>query len=222
VKRRVIAVMAKQPKPGRTKTRLTPALSEVEAADFYQCLLEDTLSSLRARADTDIVIAVEHPDSAAFFADLAPDLAQVTQGDGPLGSRLEAVLTACLSNGYVEAFAIGSDSPDLPPSHLDESFGALARTDVDIVLGPSDDGGYYLIGQTQRWPEVVTEVQMSTPSVLADTLKVARRLGASVHLGPSWYDVDEPADLERLRLAGPDEAVRSIAWLDEHRPTAGA
>jgi len=220
--KRVVAVMAKQPSPGRTKTRLTPTLSNEEAADFYQCLLLDTLTALQARQDTDVVIAVAQPDSSAFFAELAPHLAQVPQGDGPLGDRLDTVLTTCLSNGYGEAFAIGGDSPDLPPTHLDDAFAALECPEVDLVFGPSDDGGYYLIGQTQRWPEVVTEVRMSTPSVLADTLTVARRVGASVHLAPAWYDVDLPADLDRLRLPGPGTAAQSVAWLDKHRPSTSS
>lgn len=213
--RRVVAVMAKRPEPGRTKTRLTPPLTPAQAAEFFAQMLFDTLDRLQARTDTDLVIATDHPDSADWFRSIAPAVAQVSQGEGPLGDRLATVLGRCLDNGFGQVFALGSDSPDLPSGHLDDAFAALGADDVDIVLGPADDGGYYLIGQKQPWPRVVTEVEMSTPTVLSDTLRVAAADGARVHLAPPWYDVDISQDLVRLRTDGSGVAVRSVAWLDE-------
>ena len=211
---RAVIIMCKRPAPGATKTRLMPALTAQQAADFYECLLSDTLRGVQARADCTAVLALDAPESADYFAIFAPEVATVLQEGPTLGHRLDAVLTECLKHGHASVFAISSDSPDLPATHLDEAFRALETDDVDIVLGPTEDGGYYLIGWKQRWEPVVTEVTMSTPHVLTDTLAIAQSLGARVHLAPEWYDIDTPDDLDRLRKTPhPWQAPRSLAFL---------
>lgn len=199
--RRAVAVMAKQPAAGRTKTRLTPTLSPQQAADVYECFLLDTLQTLLRRDDCTTVIAIDAVESAGYFSSIAPDVPQVEQVGGALGDRLDSVMSALLDQGFDQVFALGSDSPDLPSGHLDHAFTALGSDENDLVLGPSDDGGYYLIGCKQRCSPVVTNVTMSTPQVLADTLVIAADLGLHVALAPSWYDVDTPEDLDRLRDA---------------------
>jgi len=210
--RRAVVVMAKRPAPGHTKTRLTPALSPEQAASFYECLLVDTLRLIQDRSDCTPIVAIDAPESTDYFAEMAPGLVQLVQHGEELGDRLDSVMTACLANGYDRVFAVGSDSPDLPAEHLDDAFGALDRDDVDMVLGPTNDGGYYLIGWKQRWSKVVTDVQMSTPQVLEDTLAIAQEVGARVHLSPTWYDIDTPDDLDRLRAAA-GAPLRSAAFL---------
>lgn len=189
--------MAKRPAAGRTKTRLTPQLSPQQAADVYECFLRDTIDRLHARTDCQAVIAIDSAASADYFHSIAPDIPQVVQAGETLGHRLDTVLTELLGS-YDHAFAINSDSPDLPSSHFAEAFAELSKPTSDIVLGPTDDGGYWLIGWKQRWSTVVTDVQMSTPQVLADTMALASACGADVVLGPSWQDVDDAADLERF------------------------
>lgn len=195
---RAVIVMAKRPAAGSTKTRMTPALSPQQAADLYEQLLLDTLDFLQVRTDCTTVIAVDKPTSAAYFTSISPGTTQVQQVGDALGDRLDTVLTSCLDQGFGSVFAIGSDSPDLPASHLDDAFAALDRDDVDVVLGPTEDGGYYLIGWKRRWSRLVVDVEMSTPRVLDDTLAIARELGAAVHLAPTWYDIDTTDDLARL------------------------
>lgn len=194
---RAVAVMAKRPAAGRTKTRLTPQLSPEQAAEVYECFLLDTIERLSQRTDCQAVVAIDTPESADYFRSIAPDLPQVVQSGASLGDRLDSVLTELLSS-YDQAFAINSDSPDLPEEHFAAAFAELSKPASDIVLGPTNDGGYWLIGWKQRWSRVVTEVQMSTPEVLNDTLTLAADCGARVVLGPSWHDVDDAADLARF------------------------
>ncbi len=197
--RRAVVVMAKRPAAGATKTRLSPAISMQQAAQLYERFLIDTLAAVTRRDDCTLVIAIDSPGSADYFAALAPGVAQVQQQGATLGERLDSVMTQSLHLGFDQVFALGSDSPDLPPGHVSAAFEALQNDAVDVVLGPTDDGGYYLIGWKRRWSPMVAEVEMSTPSVLADTLEVANGLGARVSLTPTWYDVDCPKDLTRLR-----------------------
>lgn len=210
---RAVAVMAKRPAAGRTKTRLTPVLSPDEAARVYECFLLDTIERLGQRTDCQAVVAIDEPSSADYFHRVAPGVAQITQTGPTLGHRLDAVLTGLLET-YDHAFAINSDSPDLPAGHLAAAFAQLTKPETDVVLGPTDDGGYWLIGWKQRWSPVVTDVQMSTPSVLADTLALAEAGGANVALAPEWHDVDTAVDLQRF-VAEIDPALtpRSAALL---------
>lgn len=176
-------------------------MSLERAAELYEGFLLDTIAMISTRTDCTAVIAIEASESADYFASIAPGSAQVLQRGDSLGRRLDSVLRACLDDGFDEVFAIGSDSPDLPAAHLDAAFDLLGQAEVDVVLGPTDDGGYYLIGWKRPWSPMVLEVEMSTPTVLADTLDVIERIGAKVTTAPAWYDVDEPADLDRLRLS---------------------
>ena len=212
---RAVVVMAKRPRPGATKTRMMHALSAQRAADLYEALLLDTIDMLVARTDCTTLIAVDEPESAAYFSDVAPGLGQVQQGAGALGDRLDRVLTEVLARGFSDVFAINSDGPDLPPSHLDVAFASLGEEQTDLVFGPNVDGGYYLIGWKEPWPRVVTDVTMSTPTVLADTLAIAESLGAAVTLAPEWFDVDVPDDLVRLADSLAGAATRTAAFLNQ-------
>lgn len=210
---RAIVVMAKRPRPGATKTRMIPALSAERAAELYEALLLDTIDMLTCRDDCTTLIAVDEPESADYFSQVAPGLGQVMQGPGALGDRLDRVLTHALEQGFSQAFAINSDGPDLPGAYLDVAFNALGGDETDLVFGPNADGGYYLIGCKTRWARVVTDVTMSTPTVLTDTLRIAESLDARVVLGPEWFDVDVPDDLERLAMSLAGSGTRTEAFL---------
>ena len=197
--------MAKRPAAGRTKTRLCPPLTAEQAAELYRCLLLDTLASVRtAVAESDLTpfIAYAPRTAAAYFRALAPDFGLLAQGEGALGDRLASVLGAAGALGYGQAAAINSDSPALPPSFLSQAFRELDDPAVDVVLGPCEDGGYYLIGWKRPFLPLVREVRMSTPDVLADTLAVAAAAGLRVALLPPWYDIDDAAGLARMRAQG--------------------
>ncbi len=197
-----LLVIAKRPAAGQTKTRLSPPLLPEQASALYECFLRDTLDVARAVPG---VTRLAHyaPDAAAgYFQQLAPDFGLRPQVGDSLGPRLDEVLTRCLAEGFERAVIMDSDSPTLPPEYVAGAFAALDG--ADVVLGPCEDGGYYLIGLKHPQPRLLREVQMSTPNVLRDTLALAEQAGLRVALLPRWYDVDTAQELERLRadLAG--------------------
>jgi len=197
---KAVLVMAKRPRPGSTKTRLVPPLTAQDAADLYECFLMDALEHARSTPQAVPVVAVWPPDATKYFAMIAPDFSQVIQRGDSLNVRLDHALTECLAKGFDHVVAINSDSPTLPHTFIADAFTSLADTDVDMVLGPAEDGGYYLIGWKRPYPELVRGIEMSTPNVLADTLALADRFGVRVSLLRPWYDVDDAADLRRLVL----------------------
>jgi len=192
-----LIVVAKQPAPGRTKTRLSPPLTHEQASALYECFLSDTLDQMRQVNEARRVIAYLPLDAQDYFRHFAPDFELIPQNGHDLGSRLDHALTGYLSQGYERAVIMDSDSPTLPPSYLSQAFNALADS-ADVALGPCDDGGYYLIGIKNPVPRLLREVQMSTPTVAAETIALAEEEGLKVSLLPMWYDIDDAASLLRL------------------------
>jgi rSAM/selenodomain-associated transferase 1 len=192
-----LLVVAKQPAPGQTKTRLCPPLDGETAAALYTCLLRDTLDVMRQVPAVRRVIGYLPAEAAGYFHALAPDMALSPQRGESLGERLDALLSGALADGASKAVVIGSDSPTLPAAYVAQAFALLDTHEA--VLGPCADGGYYLIGLRQPQPRLLREVTMSTPHVLRDTLALAAELGLATALLPPWYDIDTIADLDRLR-----------------------
>ncbi|MDQ3249590.1 MAG: TIGR04282 family arsenosugar biosynthesis glycosyltransferase, partial [Chloroflexota bacterium] len=196
--RQMLMVVAKQPAAGQTKTRLCPPLTRETAAALYACFLRDTLDIMRMTPDVTRCIVYLPEDADGYFRKLAPDFVLMRQQGSTLGERLDNLLTAALTQGAPAAVVMDSDSPTLPAAYLTEAFARLAAG-ADVVLGPCDDGGYYLIGLKEPHPRLLREVPMSTPTVLRDTLIIAEELRLRVALLPTWYDVDTTAELQRLR-----------------------
>lgn len=213
--RQTLLIFAKQPVAGRTKTRLCPPLSHAAAAELYACFLRDTLALARQVPASSRVIVYQPEEAADYFAALAPDFALLPQQGADLGERMDRCFTTVLGAGPGAAVLIGSDIPTLPVAHVNRAFALLGAH--DLVFGPSDDGGYYLIGMHRPHSRLLREVTMSTPTVLRDTLAIAAELGLRAALLPGWYDVDTPADLARLRIelaaAPPTVAPHTRAWL---------
>jgi uncharacterized protein len=235
---RTLITFAREPIAGRTKTRLCPPLDGELAAGLYACFLRDVLDTMRRVPDVRRVVAYTPDSCSAFFADLAPDFVAWPQRGAGLGERMDHTFrdalkasgderrktkdesyTLTLPSSFVlghSSVIIGSDSPDLPGEYIYEAFARLERG-VDVVLGPADDGGYYLIGLRAPQPRLLREVPMSTPTVLADTLALAHALGLRVELLPAWYDIDTVAELRRLaaslRAAPPNIAPHTRAFL---------
>ena len=198
---RALLVMAKRPFPGHTKTRLCPPLSFAEAAELYECFLRDVLDTVRTVPGVTPFIAYAPIQAANYFRQLAPDFERIPQQGDTLGRRLDFVLRQARTMGFHQAAAINSDSPTLPAAYLSQAFAELDKPVVDVVLGPCEDGGYYLIGWKRPYPRLVLEVTMSTPHVLRDTLALAAAEKARAALLPPWYDVDDTVDLERLKAS---------------------
>jgi rSAM/selenodomain-associated transferase 1 len=197
--RAALLVMAKRPYPGHTKSRLTPPLSEEQAAELYKCFLKDAIDLASSLPVVQPIIAFAPPEEACYFKELAPEIPRIPQLGATLGERLDYVLTACLQKGFIHVVAMNSDSPTLPPTFLEQAFERLAEEETDVVLGPCDDGGYYLIGWKRPHPALVREVRMSTNHVLDDTLNIAAAANLRVALLQPWYDVDDEGGLQRLR-----------------------
>jgi rSAM/selenodomain-associated transferase 1 len=214
-----LIVVAKRPAPGETKTRLTPPLTPEQAADLYECFLRDTLELVRGIPRIRRVVAYLPQDEERFFSDLASDFERVAQQGPDLGARLDNALTLFLRRGYRQVAIMNSDGPTLPADCLAAAFERL-NEGADVVLGPCDDGGYYLIGVKRPVPRLLREVRMSTPHVTRDTLDLAEEEGLRVALLPVWYDVDGAASLARLvrELANGDPAVAAYtrAFLAGH------
>lgn len=212
-----LLVVAKKPAPGQTKTRLCPPLTSFQAADLYECFLRDTLDAMRKVRGVQRVIGYLPEDAKDYFQLLAPDMALTCQHGKSLGERLDALLTEALSGGSQKAVVMDSDSPTLPVDYLSRAFELL--TESDVVLGPTTDGGYYLIGVKQPQPRLLRQVQMSTSHVLSDTLAIAETCGLSVSLLPTWYDVDTISDLHKLedeiaRMRANGHAAATSRWLE--------
>ncbi|MBI3241201.1 MAG: TIGR04282 family arsenosugar biosynthesis glycosyltransferase [Chloroflexi bacterium] len=202
-----LIVVAKRPRPGQTKTRLAPPLSSEEAAQLYEGFLLDTLDLMRSVKEAQPILAYLPGDADDYFHCLAPDFELLLQRGHDLGERLDNTLTHYLTGRFERAVIMDSDSPTLPAEFLRQAFTALDA--ADVVLGPCEDGGYYLIGLKRPAPRLLREVKMSTPNVARDTLALAAEDGLAVSQLPTWYDVDTAAELERLCI--------ELAALPSHR-----
>jgi hypothetical protein len=214
--KRALVIMGKEPQAGRTKTRLCPPLTAEQAAELYRCFLDDIISMVRkvVRKQPELEPHIAYyPETAAnYFKQLAPDFGLVPQSGERLNERLQTVFDTCFGQGYRQVAAINSDSPTLPGTHLVEAFERLET--ADVVLGPCEDGGYYLIGLKRPLPEIILPVQMSTERVLADTLALIEAQGLAVELLPVWYDVDTVEDLARLKRELHGRNGRTAAWFE--------
>jgi uncharacterized protein len=211
-----LIVVAKRPAPGKTKTRLSPPLTPELASALYECFLFDTLDQMRQVEYTKRVIA--YLDERDYFKRIAPDFELIPQEGHDLGERLDHALTSYLSCGYQRAVIMDSDSPTLPADYLSQAFDVL-DSGADVVLGPCDDGGYYLIGIKKPSPRLLREVHMSTPRVAAETIALAKDEGLNLISLPTWYDVDDVASLSRLRqeieALDPSVAVHTRQFLQQ-------
>ncbi len=192
-----LVIMAKRPAVGRTKTRLCPPLTLAQAAALYDALLRDTIELVAGLDGVRLAIAVTPPEAADSFRYISPPgtiLLPVTGKD--IGDCLDQVLGRLLASGHSQAIALNSDGPTLPLAYVQQA--VVRLMDADVVLGPSEDGGYYLIGLKQPRPELFQDIKWSTEQVTGQTLDRAEALRLNVTLLPSWYDVDTAADLDRL------------------------
>ena len=193
-----VVIMAKVPYPGRVKTRLCPPLTPWQAATLYRAFLFDKIAQVRTLTSARPAIAYTPASGEDFFADLAPDFTRIAQQGTDLGERLIHSLEYFLNLGDTGVMAIDSDTPTLPTHCLQQAIELLTKPDVDVVIGPSDDGGYYLIGVRALHRELFVEMPWSTSAVLPETVRRAEARGLNVACLPAWFDVDTPEDLARL------------------------
>ena len=195
-----IAVMAKASKAGRTKTRLAPPLSLEEAARLNTAFLSDIAGNLIAAAAAASIagyFATAPSGEDAFFDDL-PAIGRFDASLPGFGACLHHAIAVMFERGHRSACVLNADSPTLPGSILIEAARHLEGGGDRVVLGPSEDGGYYLLGMTRPHPRLFEDIAWSTERVAEQTLDRAAEIGVRVHLLPRWYDVDEAETLHRL------------------------
>jgi rSAM/selenodomain-associated transferase 1 len=201
------------------KTRLAPALPDLAAREALQrAMLADVLAAARAVPGALLRVAITPGGSAGPLADLgvAPGHVITQQGDS-LGDRERSVFADLFRRGATQVLIVGSDLPFLTTAILEDAFTALAAHPKQVVIGPASDGGYYLLGMPgPQVPDLFTGVRWSTKYALVDTLRRCEFEERRVAFLPILDDVDEPADLDRLRdtlAASPDLAPHTAAAL---------
>ena len=194
--------MTKAPEAGKVKTRLTPPLSSEEAAALNTCFLRDTAAAIAKTTEQGTArgIAVYTPVGAeAAYAGILPDEFElVPQRGDAFGQRLVFATEDLLRLGFDSLCLIDSDSPTVPEQAFAQAVDLLSQASDSVVLGPSDDGGYYLIGLKKLHRQLFEAIDWSTGCVLEQTIERAREINLPVHLLPTWYDVDDRDTLHRL------------------------
>ena len=190
-----LIIFTRYPEPGKTKTRLIPALGEVGAAKLQRQMTEYTLS----------LVTISHLSTEVRFAGgnvqlmrdwLGSELIYQEQGEGELGVRMARSLSSAFQSGATQIVIIGTDCPSLNAEILTTAFHQLQQH--DLVLGPAIDGGYYLIGLQRFIPELFVNIDWGTAQVLAQTVKIAQELNLSIFYLPELADIDRPEDLAIL------------------------
>jgi uncharacterized protein len=210
---RALIIMGKAPRAGHVKTRLAASLSAETVVDLYRCMLEDSLDLARSVSPDALAIVCPASD-VGELRDWLPAIEIVGQHGEGLAAGLISAFRAFIERGYRRVVALDGDSPHLPPETLDKAFELLDN--ADVVVGPTTDGGYYLVGSTHARPELFDTERMGTGSALDSLIATAHGLGLQVTLTETAFDVDEPDDLVRLARelrSFPHRAVRTAAWL---------
>jgi rSAM/selenodomain-associated transferase 1 len=213
---RTLVIMAKAPKPGMVKTRLTQSLPLPAVTALYRCLLEDTLALAKSLTHAQVAVMCPEPDQEEL-AQLVGNTVQVVAQKGQgLAAGLTSVFRHFTVASHQRVVAFNSDSPHLAPSVLESAFEILATQDV--VIGPTHDGGYYLVGAKAAHPALFEADGMGTGSAFDRLLGRTKALELSTGFTEPFYDIDVANDLMRLarelQLA-PAKAPRTASWFAE-------
>ena len=216
-----LIVFARDPIEGQVKTRLNPFLDPRTTCDLYTCFLADSLNTICEVESADRFAGIYPSNLSGYFEQLDSSLSITVfmQEGKDLGERMQNAFSARFQDGYERVVIIGSDSPSLPTNYIRQAF----ASERDVVLGPSADGGYYLIGMRGKQIDVFDGIAWGGDTVLAETrAKLEAIEGASLELLPVWYDVDRPEDLKFLKThlqlmadAGQQEGASTRNFLEQ-------
>lgn len=214
--RRTLVIMAKAPRPGSVKTRLAQSLPAPAVMELYRCLLHDTIALGRSLKGVDVALMCPESDEVELTRLLGGAVRVVAQKGEGLAAGLTSVFAHFAAQAEQRVIAFNSDSPHLASSVLEHAFQIL--TSSDVVVGPTHDGGYYLVGAKSSHPSLFEADGLGTNSALQNLLARTRLLGLSTGVTEYFYDIDVADDLVRLaqelRLA-PARAPQTAAWLIE-------
>jgi len=193
---RQLGVFAKYWQPGAVKTRLGEAIGYERASQLYRIFLVTTCQRFESAGDRR-VLAYTPAERRADFEQLAGQVWETEpQATGDLGCRMRNYFATAFDNDAARVVLIGSDTPTLPLEFVEQAFDLLAE--YRVVLGPSDDGGYYLVGASVGNPPIFSGVSWSSPDVWSQTTRLLNEAGYSFGILPKWYDVDDRETLDRL------------------------
>jgi hypothetical protein len=200
----LLIIFAKEPRPGQVKTRLCPPLSAEAAARLYKKFLEDILEEMARLPGLSLALAYTPDTARDFFQESTPPgVSLFPQAGCDLGERLVRAFDQGWAAGFGAVLVRNSDSPDLPGEMVLAAAQALESGPAGLVLGPSPDGGYYLVGLKSPQPQLFQGISWSSPGVLEETLARAAGLSLAVHLLPPWPDIDTLADLQAFLTRRP-------------------
>ena len=192
-----LIVFVKNPEPGTVKTRLQTRYSPEQAAEIYRAFILDTLANARTVPAQTYRVAYAPSTAKAEIQRLCGPPWQLTpQAETDLGDRMYTALDQSLQAGATRAVIVGTDIPSLPAQHIRQAFDLLS--DKDVVLGPSTDGGYYLVGLSRPIRSIFQNIEWSTDRVFIQTLERIYSAGLPLGLVPPWYDIDTPEELDFL------------------------
>ena len=193
-----LIIFAKSPIPGNVKTRLTPYITPTEAAELYKAFIADITRNTHKLKCERVTVAYTPSDAKATFHDLCgQSVNYVPQKGDNLGERMKNAFTYSFDKGSQRTVIIGTDSPTLPLSYIQKAFDALKE--VPVTIGPTFDGGYYLIGLSEQNDAIFDGVDWSTSRVFSQTLTKIQALNKQLYVLPPWYDVDTSDNLDFLR-----------------------
>ena len=198
-----LAIMAKAPRPGKVKTRLSPPLTPHQAAAINKCFLLDTTTNIAGLTEeiacAGVISYTPIGDEHLFDGLLPAGYRLIPQRGEGFGERLSTAAQDLFRCGFASVCLIDSDSPTVPSEAFAMAVDALQRPGDRIVLGPSHDGGYYLIGMKQAHAAAFENITWSTSAVYSETVTAIQRIGVELVTLPLWYDVDDKVTLSVLR-----------------------
>ncbi len=214
-----LVIMAKEPRAGLTKTRLCPPFSYQHAAEFAEAILLDTLDLVNQIKEIQLAIAITPPTAQNYFEKIIPDQGILVPVEGhDIGECIYYAMTQLLSAGYKKVIALNADGPSLPIEHIYAAIKVL--DEKEVVLGPGEDGGYYLIGVKKIQKNIFKNIEWSTDRVFKKTIENIEKLGLSYEVTPSWYDIDTASDVQRLyaeiKNLQPDRLMYTRRFFDVH------
>lgn len=221
--RPIVVVMAKAPRAGDVKTRLVPPLTYSQAAALAGCFIRDTVLNVRQIVDS-LMIAYAPANARQDLEPILPsDVLWFQQSGDDLGERLDSVVNHLSTFEYSPVVILGADSPTLPATFVAQALEVLACGHADVTLGPTTDGGYYLVGMNSTIAGLFRNIDWSTRFTYEQTVANANTLNLRLHTLPLWYDVDTPADLyflrEQMLTDDPillERAPNSYRWFKTH------
>lgn len=195
---KALIIFAKSPFHGHVKTRLTPPLTPEQAAGLYEAIMLDGIDLYLSVHDTHLLLFASCKDDLDYFRERFPEMTLFVQEGETLGERMSDAFNEAFAQGHRRVMLFGTDLPTMPLRNIYSGFQLLDAFDDAVVIGPTEDGGYYTIGMKMPMPEIFQGVTFSRIDTYDQTIKRICKLDVALYVLPPWYDIDTIADVRRL------------------------